>query len=666
MPRYQIGIDTGGTYTDAVIVDRSSKNVIAGAKSLTSHGNLAQGVMNSLKQVLDAADDVTPSDIQQVSLSTTLATNALVEGRGSSIAVILIGFDEAMRERTRIATAIPDATVVTVAGGHKYDGQEQNALDENAVRKICHRVAVDAFAVASHYAVRNPSHEQRASELVQELTGKPVSASCDLSDSLNGPLRALTAAFNARIISLIVSLAQAVADSMDHLGIDAPLMIVKGDGSVAAVESVLNRPIETILSGPAASIVGARFLTGLENFVVADMGGTTTDVATVVDGWPRLNARGANIGGFHTLVEAVDMQTTGLGGDSRVRVDESGLLSIDSTRVVPISMLASVFPAIENELITALGKEFGLRSALDYLVLNVDYTAIPVDGLTQKEQRFLQSLDPNTPQRYNDIVHSASDRACATVLLGRGLLHRSGFTPSDAAHVLGLQSQWPVSAARLAATVLTRTDYRTIGRDEEHTIDLFCREVVDAVVENSTRIALSELSGRAFNADDVLASVSAGRTYIKNLDIRVCPRVPLVAVGGPASVFYPDVGKRLNTDVHIPTHSRVANAVGAAVGVVRARYVVEVALDEGGGYRIYTSADPEFIQDAAGALRRARDLAKRGALDALLVKGGQTDRVNIDVERVQTPGLDDVNGLISAKVIASCDSLPDLKAVGPT
>ena len=311
MAKYNIGIDTGGTYTDAVIVDMRGRKVVASAKALTTRGDLSIGVTEAFGQILSqVGDGFNRDEISLVSLSTTLATNALVEGRGSSIAAFLIGFKDAMVDRTGIAGAIPSARILRVAGGHTHDGEEREPLDEASIRSALEStdVSADAYAVAGHFAVRNPGHEQRARQLIREITGCPVTASCDLSDDLDGPRRALTAALNARIVSLIVALVSAVRSSMERQGISAPLMIVKGDGSIAAAEAVTERPIETILSGPAASVIGAKFLSGFSDFIISDIGGTTTDVAIVKDGWPSLCEKGSVVGGYRTLVQAIERQ----------------------------------------------------------------------------------------------------------------------------------------------------------------------------------------------------------------------------------------------------------------------------------------------------------------------------------------------------------------------
>lgn len=670
MPNLTIGIDTGGTYTDAVVIDPDTRTVIAQAKSITTHGNLADGVSQSLGEVLRAADTNfaqhadTPMEghiaghITQVSLSTTLATNALVEGRGSSIGVMLIGFSDAMTQRTGLHEAIPDAHIVSVKGGHRHDGFEQAPLDEDAIRKACADLNVDAFAVASHYAVRNPAHERRAAQLIHTLTGLPVSASCDLSDSLNGPLRALTAALNSRIISLIVDLKNAVANSMRACGIDAPIMIVKGDGSIAIADSVIESPIETILSGPAASVIGARYLTELSDFVVADMGGTTTDVATVVNGWPSLSPRGADIGGFHTLVKAIDMQTIGLGGDSHVDLDESNVMTLSSTRVVPIAMLAAQHPVITSELEAALGARSGMKSALDYLVLNVSLDGPDVPALTSKEQQFLRTLHADRPTRVRRVVNGAADRSCMKSLTGRGVLRRSGFTPSDAAHVLGLQGQWSAAAATIAAELLCRASYRGSADQMEAAVHAFCRDVIDQTVTKSTGLLLHELSGVKHEPANTLAHCAAGgQNRLRNLSVQFTSTLPIVAVGGPAAVFYPEVGARLNAATHVPTHSGVANAIGAAVGIIRSEYTVEITLSEDGGYRIHAASAPVHEHDATRALALATTLAREQVKAAIEYKGGKAGHIDIDVQRIQLPDTTDDSGLIGARVTARSESL---------
>ena len=682
MTHYTIGIDTGGTYTDAVVINNSqnqkanndnedasgasvsSDAILASVKSLTTHGNLSLGISDALAKALIVAADKSQGtfnvgDVSLVSLSTTLATNALVEGQGSSLGVFTLGFNEAMVERTEIGKAIPDALMLNINGGHVYTGKEQQPLDVDAIREALKGPMgkVDAYAVAGHYAVRNQEHERQAQQLIGEITGATVTASCDLSDSLNGPRRALTAAFNAQIVSLIVQLENAVHESMNQLGLNAPIMIVKGDGSIASAESVMQTPIETILSGPAASVIGARYLTGEADFLISDIGGTTTDVATVIDGWPALNDAGADVGGYRTLVKAIDMKTMGLGGDSEVDIGELLKLSLLPNRALPLSMLASRWPHIEKELSLALMGQSGMRSAIQYLLL------MPSDSsdFSDYEKEFIGLLSTEKPTLYRTIVASAKDRSCLRRLMNRGVVRMSGFTPSDAAHVLGHQSQWNTQAAIYAAELLGRATGRVMGTDVDAEIKALAQEVHDAVVDKSTRLLINQLAGTKFDVDDPLITASAnGSAEIKDLKIQLHSTLPIVAVGGPASIFYPKVGERLGQKVIVPDYSHVANAIGAAVGLVKSSASIEITLHENGKFLIHSNDEIISCESGSQALEQAKQIAIEVVKQDVKAKGGKIAKdadIKVDIARVDIPGMEGDAGLISAKVNAECEGL---------
>ncbi len=665
---FTIGIDTGGTYTDAVVVNTAKREILASAKSLTTHGNLSLGVIDALKQALEAADKACAgvfkiAEVSLVSLSTTLATNALVEGQGSPLAVFLLGFNDAMVKRTEIAKAIPDAKIVRIKGGHVYTGKEQQPLDTNAIREaLAGEIGkADAFAVAGHYSVRNQSHEREASELIRELTGAPVTASCDLSDSLNGPKRALTACFNAQIVSLLVQLESAVREAMQTLGLDVPIMIVKGDGSIARADSVMYTPIETILSGPAASVIGARYLTGKKDFLVSDIGGTTTDVATVVNGWPALNEAGADVGGYRTLVKAIDMITLGLGGDSEVEIDTLKNLQLLPNRALPLSMLAMRFPYIEEELETALTADSGMHSAIQYLLLQ---SYVDFSDFSEREQELLGLLSADKPIRFREVTVSAKDRSTLKRLISRGVVRMSGFTPSDAAHVLGLQSQWNIRAAFYACELLGRATGYVSGNVSSNStakkIQALAQKVHGAVVEKSTWLMINQLAANVFDGDNVLVrAVASGNPLIKDLQIKFESRIPLVAVGGPAGIFYPDVGKRLGQEVLVPEYSAVANAIGAAVGHVKSTCIIEVTLHEVNGFQVHARDEVIRAESPKEALEIASRIAIIGVTKDLITKGGEVqseENITVNIERIDIPGMEGDAGLISAKVIAECES----------
>jgi N-methylhydantoinase A/oxoprolinase/acetone carboxylase beta subunit len=664
MKIFNIGIDTGGTYTDAVIVDAHTHEVIAAAKALTTRGSLEIGVSNALGAVMQAADKRVGADqVVLVSLSTTLATNALVEGMGSTVAAVLIGFSDDMVKRSNLAKAIPGVQIVRINGGHNYDGSEICKLDEaNLIQKITTITGgVEAFAVAANYSIRNPAHEQRTKQLVEELTGRPVTASSELSDGLNVPLRALTATFNVRIVSLIINLVDSVRGSMRQYNIEAPLMIVKGDGSIARADSVIDKPIETILSGPAASVIGANFISNLKDFIISDVGGTTTDVAIVRNGWPSLNEKGAIAGGYRTLVRAIDMQTIGLGGDSEVEANYKGEIRLKSNRVVPISLICNRFPAVVDSLRASLGDGMGLERAIRFIFLpeGFDKQNMPA-GLSEADLRFLDQISTE-PGSFERIVVRASDRARVERLLDRGIVQVCAVTPSDAAHVLGLQSQWSTEGARLACLMLGRSHGLISWLDDniEQDIKHFAQRIFNAMVGKSAWLVINQLSGHQFpSGDPLISAVTQGGNHLNDLAVQLKSVIPLVAVGGPAQVFYPAVGERLNVQTVIPPNADVANAIGAAIGRIKIHKLIEITSAESGGYHLHHDGEPIFIASSEEALEQARNLASTYLQKKAKSMGGGLAEIDIQIDRVDLPNMDPASSLVSATVIAECLSSP--------
>ncbi|MEO1531292.1 MAG: hydantoinase/oxoprolinase family protein, partial [Pseudomonadota bacterium] len=346
-----LGVDTGGTYTDAVLWNPAAGRVVAKAKALTTHAALDRGIAAAVDRVMAEAA-IAPGAIGLVSLSTTLATNALVEGHGAPAALVMIGFEERDIARAGLREALGADPVLMLAGGHSSFGNEAAPLDLDALRAALPGLSehATAFAVAAQFATRNPAHELAAKALIRDETGLPVTASHELTARLGGPRRALTAFLNARLVGLLAGLVDGAAALLAARGIDAPLMVVRGDGALMSAATARERPIETILSGPAASLVGAAALTGLEACVVSDIGGTTTDIAALEGGRPRRDPEGAVVGGWRTLVEAAAIRTFGLGADSIVGLDAgTDRLTLGPRRATPVSLLALDHPALVAE-----------------------------------------------------------------------------------------------------------------------------------------------------------------------------------------------------------------------------------------------------------------------------------------------------------------------------
>lgn len=655
-----LGIDTGGTYTDSVLFDEAAGRVVSAAKSLTTKHDLSLCVGDAIDRALDAGPSDARSRIGLVSLSTTLATNAIVERHGFPVGLVLIGQSRAALDRAGLAEALGGDPVVLIAGGHEADGREKAPLDEAALMDgiAMLREKAAAVAVSGYFAVRNPTHERRARDLIRRETGMPVSCGHELASALDAPRRALTALLNARLIPLLQQLILAVRDHLARRGIDAPLMVVKGDGSLIAAETALMRPVETILSGPAASVVGARALSGEADCIVSDIGGTTTDIAVLNGGRPVMDPDGASVGGYRTMVEAVAVRTLGLGGDSQVRLDDEKRLVVGPRRVVPLSLLARDHPAVletlREQARRAWPKAHDGRFALRLRGLGGA-------KLSRNEAMLWERLEAG-PMSLETLFAGRPSEQPLQRLVDRGFAILAGFTPSDAAHRLGLQTGWNLEAATLGAALWARSDRRP-GHPVASDGESFARQVIERVIRQSGEAILdaamaeeTRRRGRPPLPSSTTASPSGGSNR-RFLDAALAPKAastapaeeggdtdappivsfsvtlnrPLIGIGAPATTYYPAIAERLNSRLAVPAHADVCNAVGAVAGGVSQSQSVLITAPEEGRFRVHGEGGPEDFRALEEAATRATALARGGAERKAREAGA--DEIRVEVTR---------------------------------
>jgi N-methylhydantoinase A/oxoprolinase/acetone carboxylase beta subunit len=642
---YFLGVDTGGTYTDAVILDEAADLVIGKAKSLTTRGDLAVGIGKAVDAALELAG-VDASDIALVSLSTTLATNALVEGQGGRVALIFIGFDDDDLTRGGLIEALKGDPVIRIAGGHNHAGGQTTLLDvatlEAAVTEL--GTEVMGFAVAARFGTRNPAHEIAARDLIRRVTARPVTCSHELSAKLNGPKRALTAVLNARLIGMIDGLVAACERHLLAKGISAPLMVVRGDGALISAAMVRERPIETILSGPAASIVGARWLTGEKDALVSDIGGTTTDVAILKDGLPEIDPEGARVGGFRTMVEAVAMRTTGLGGDSEVHLITEGLnggLRLGPRRLIPVSLLAvdhgqMVHDALERALSTESSGEFDGR----FVVPMQGQTG----GLSLREATVLARI--TAPMPLAAAMASRLEVAAMERLVARGLVMISGVTPSDASHVLGRLDAWDGTASQKAVALLAK---RRNGAG-----DRFARDgatLAQQIIDQLTAQTVDCLLEAAFAEDDIgteAPEALARHTLTKAglsrhrgiLALSAKLAVPVIGLGASAASYYGAVGERLGCPMILPEHAGVANAIGAVVGQISQRATGQITSPTEGCFTLHLPSGLQDFSDREQALAAMEAHLTAEAIGRARASGAEDLRLTLtrDIRAAEVEG----------------------------
>ncbi|NTG29453.1 hydantoinase/oxoprolinase family protein [Agrobacterium rhizogenes] len=658
---FLLGIDTGGTYTDAVLFHEID-GIVAKAKSLTTRHDLAVGIAGAVDTVIAKAG-VPVSAIGLVSLSTTLATNALVEGQGGRAGLVMIGFGPDDLKRDGLVDALGSDPVLFLPGGHNVHGNE-SPLDLTALEEALPELSknVSSFAIAGYFAVRNPAHEIRVRDAIRELSHLPVTCSHELSSKLGGPRRALTTLLNARLVSMIDRLVGACEGFLVARGISAPMMVVRGDGALISAAEAKLCPIETILSGPAASLVGARYLTGLDNAVVSDIGGTTTDVAVMEAGRPRLDADGAVVGGYRTMVEAVAMRTYGLGGDSEVKINDRGLVAgfeLGPRRLLPLSLVAhthseSIIAVLEQQLRAPhLGRNAG-RFAVR--------TGVPdhlASGLTPLEQALFDKIGA-APLALDQLLTSTSQKATLDRLVARGLVHLSGLTPSDAMHMLGRQSQWNGEAAQLGLALAMRMKDGS-GRPIAASMEELAQKIVDRLTRQSADVILA-----ACLAEDGVADLDPTKSISIDRALRRAPGIarfavsldrPLVGLGASAPVYYPAIAAMLASESAIPADSDVANAIGAVVGQVRTSATVFVTMPEDGIYVLNGAGETLRFTDEEKSFSMARERSIAVAMAQARLNGAVDPVIAVD-EQVDAPEVEGNRKLIEARFIATASGRP--------
>lgn len=324
--KYKLGFDVGGTYTDGVLVQ--GDKVISKTKSLTTD-DVTTGIINALDIILKKSG-VNPKDILMVSFGTTHTTNAIIERKNlNKVGIFRLG--------APATTAIPPLTgwpedlkeaiggeqnVHIIQGGSEYDGSDIAPLDEKAIKDACEEMKgkIDSVAITGVFSPMITKHEDRAAEIVKDVLGDDINitlsnkiASISILERENSTI------LNASVINVMKRAVDALKDAAKKRGITAPLFIVQNDGSVMSADYAVNYPIFTVASGPAASVRGAVFLSKIQNGSVVDIGGTSTDVAYIVNGFPRESSITVNIGGVKTNIRCPDLLSIALGGGTIIK-----------------------------------------------------------------------------------------------------------------------------------------------------------------------------------------------------------------------------------------------------------------------------------------------------------------------------------------------------------
>ncbi len=458
-----IGLDVGGTHTDVVLI--GEEGLLRQAKVPTDHANLFECVLAGLEQV---TKDIPPRKIGRAVLSTTLTTNAIAEGKLAPTGMIVSS-----------GPGIAPACFTTgqhyypVSGSIDHRGREVQPISESEILKTGARLQADGIrqiGVVSKFSVRNPKHELRIAEILEKSFDHIVLGH-RLSGNLNFPRRIATAYLNAAVHPVHKQFFEAVRHSLAQKGLDIPIFVLKADGGTISFEASLDTPGQTILSGPAASVMGSLlFASEADDTLVLDIGGTTTDMAVLVRRVPLLEPLGGEIGGHKTLIRSLRTESIGLGGDSAVRV-VGGEVRIGPDRMGPAMAYGGSFPTPTDALFVmgrarngdAEAARRGMQLIADQLRVSVGQAAAGVFDLTcqriiDASARMISAINSKPVYTVRELLSGYRVQPREIVVLGGP----APFFASRLGQLTGLQAnvvpQWHVANAIGAALAKTTSE----------------------------------------------------------------------------------------------------------------------------------------------------------------------------------------------------------------
>ena len=389
-----LGLDVGGTFTDAVIID--AHRVVATAKRRTTKDNLMNGIGEALDAVLEGYDT---SNIEQVTLSTTVVTNTIVEAKEQVVDLYVI------TGPGRNVDDIFPVEPIYLQGYTDHRGIVVERTPADAVRGIANMVqarsGTDLAAVPAKFGVRNPQEELSITEELKN-TYHTISNGSLLSGSLNFPRRTISAYFNSAVTPVFTVFKKNVEDALSARNILAPLHILKADGGSLPMEHMVSRPVETAFTGPAATVLGLSALgvIGNKHTVALDIGGTTTDISLWKHGKPLMTKNGVSIREYPSAVRSFAVTSVGIGGESVIRL-KNGNLTVGPERVGPSVALGGIEPTLGDALIVLGHANYG----------DFNLASRALQDLADAIQATLRSKNVNTSNNQLTLIKTASDVA---------------------------------------------------------------------------------------------------------------------------------------------------------------------------------------------------------------------------------------------------------------
>jgi len=634
--RIAIGIDTGGTCTDAVVFDYDKKSVIAKSKTLTTREDLSIGI----SKALDMLPEEYIKNAALVCLSTTLATNACVEDKGGRAKLVIFGLTDELMERLKVEETygIKHGNVRCVdthssADGQRIDEPNWDALMDEFDPWI---KGNDYMAAAELYGPTNGATcEKKFKAIIKEKYKLECVCANELTDKVDVIQRGATALLNARLLPIIQQFIDIATKDIRKRGCNAPIMVVRSDGSFMSTDATAIKPVETILSGPAASILAGKLMAGDDNYMVVDMGGTTSDVSMVVNGRTKNVGKGIRVGNWKTSVEGVFVDTFALGGDSTIR-NVKGELTLFSRRCVPLCTAATKYSEVLPQLVElSEAKQFSKYPLYEFLCLvNMPSS---IERYNKYEVMMLDLLKDGPCSLFHLTKKGIDLYSIDTTRLeDEGIIIRFGLTPTDLMHIKGDYVEYDKRASLIALEYILRDNRLDVT---EYAINSLVEEGYDIVEEkmycNLVRIMLTQDYAKKFEkglGDNLEFLIKESwRRYKSGRDTMNLPsfrtNMLLLGVGAPTHVFLPEVAKALGTKCILPQNAEVGNAIGAVMAelVVVARVEISQWQNPTIYYMVHDANGSTKYENISDATIHARKSAELAAVKEAKLRGATGD-----------------------------------------
>lgn len=617
-----LGIDTGGTCTDAVLFDMDKRQVLSWGKTPTTKHQLEQGIALAIGQL----DPALLAQVEMVSLSTTLATNACVEGRGGRVKLLFIGVDPSVVADTYKKYGFTSMEDFLFLPGEPREGKEPDFSALEAMIADGAFAGVGGIAISQLYAGKNNgAYETRAKELLEQHCDVPIICAYQLFTDLNAITRGAGAYLNAQLIPLIEDFLQAVKAVLKKHEIQAPVYIVRSDGSLMNERYTRKNPVETLLCGPAASALGGAYMANETKALIVDIGGTTTDVAIMDEQMLKSVEEGIAIGSWKTFVKGMYVDTFGLGGDSGLKIEQRQMVLADY-RLMPVCMAADADKSLcERILYGCSQKAYSWVVPYEgfFLVKEID----PSLDYEAYERRLIQELKkgPLLLQEAADAIHMDFYSMDTSRLEQEGAIIRFGLTPTDMMHVRGDFTAYTREASMAAFEWLGR--YLNVSVQE--LLDLTFEKVTKKLYRNLLRILLENGSNKYKDGvpEEVLNFFDETYYDFDGIHPAFLSDYTLVGVGAPTHVFLPFVAEKLHARCVHPEYAQVANALGTLAGRISVTKKAEIRLcpEEAGEFEVILNGEYRRFEECEEAEPVVVEYLKEVTRTSVIERGGSAD-----------------------------------------